>query len=320
MRSDKVYEFKLAHSLFALGLLLGPITGTGTDTSKAATVEPFDPKRRLEFGELYDPDEYRKCRVGRKVQDLTCERYLLRRHELPPHFPYAEVPPPSFPTLPENLGAHPWLSAKKYFDYLCDKEAGQFIYRTAEGVHSVFQMRPRLIASDLELADRYVMPDPYGYTTGEAYYPGFAFVGEGRFQTFETTLYERPRHETQREYYHASFFSQAPPDARYIQYSGYDRHNKRTMTKRHANKLISRYGYMWREVQRPRDREHGIAGGELIVLDLKTNEILALWRGYQWSEHRGHVWWKSGLLCPSWPKDAEDVFEFVSKVLKPAEF
>ena len=64
-----------------------------------------------------------------------------------------------------NLGLRPWLSAKKYFEYLCDKEAGQFIYRTVEGVDSVFQMRPRLIATDLELADRYVMPDPYGSLT-----------------------------------------------------------------------------------------------------------------------------------------------------------
>jgi hypothetical protein len=284
-------------------------------------MEPLDVTRREQFGEHYDPKAYRKCRVGRAAQDETCGKYRLRRRELGVHYPFSGVPTPEFPELPSGAaGYRIWMNARAYFEHLCKTDAGKFINRSVEDVRSVFQMRPRLVATDDELSDRYVMPDPYGYTTGEAYYPGFAFVGQGRYQSFETTLYERERRDSQKKHYHSSFFSEAPTKARYIRYSGYDRHDMRTMVKRYTNKLISRYGYMWRDVQRPRDREHGVAGGELIVLDLKTNEILALWRGYQWSERGRGVWWKSGLLCPSWPKDSRDIFEFVSEVLKPAPF
>ena len=34
--------------------------------------------------------------------------------------------------------------------------------------------------------------------------------------------------------------------------------------------------YVWRGITRPHDREMGIAGGELIVLDLQTNEVLGV--------------------------------------------
>jgi hypothetical protein len=47
-----------------------------------------------------------------------------------------------------------------------------------------------------------------------------------------------------------------------------------------VSKKKSRYSYTWRGIPRPHDREFGIAGGELILLDLETNEVLAVRRGY----------------------------------------
>jgi len=45
-------------------------------------------------------------------------------------------------------------------------------------------------------------------------------------------------------------------------------------------KSRARYGFTWRGVKRPHDREMGIAGGELIVLDLQTKEVMGVRRGY----------------------------------------
>ena len=44
--------------------------------------------------------------------------------------------------------------------------------------------------------------------------------------------------------------------------------------------LKSRYGFTWRGITRPHDRELGIAGGEVHRFDLQTNEVLAVRRGY----------------------------------------
>ncbi len=42
------------------------------------------------------------------------------------------------------------------------------------------------------------------------------------------------------------------------------------------NNIKSQYGYVWRGIKTTYDREMGIAGGELAIVDLKTNEILGL--------------------------------------------
>jgi len=69
------------------------------------------------------------------------------------------------------------------------------------------------------------------------------------------------------------------------------------------------------------DREMGIAGGELIVLDLHTNEVLGVRRGY-------NVWnrgW-TGRVCPRYGylggQDKSTYFTawFVAKVARPPEW
>ena len=67
--------------------------------------------------------------------------------------------------------------------------------------------------------------------------------------------------------------------------------------------LRSRYGVVWRGINRPFDREMGIAGGETIVLDLKTNEILAISRGfaivgYERKASPNFIWGPP-LICPN---------------------
>jgi hypothetical protein len=84
--------------------------------------------------------------------------------------------------------------------------------------------------------------------------------------------------------------------------------------------LQSLYGYTWRGITRPHDRELGIAGGELIILDLQTNEVLAVRRSFVRSgsvrNNLTGIWWLTAGKCSkeSLKMDAQ----FINEVLKPA--
>ena len=86
--------------------------------------------------------------------------------------------------------------------------------------------------------------------------------------------------------------------------------------------IKSRYGYIWRGVPRPHDRELGISGGEIIVLDLMSNDVLAVRRGYMRSgDVRNNVtgvWWVGGHACPAYKHANQYTYEFLSRVIKPA--
>jgi hypothetical protein len=82
--------------------------------------------------------------------------------------------------------------------------------------------------------------------------------------------------------------------------------------------LKSRYGYTWRGILRPHDREFGIVGGELIVLDLQTNEALGIRRGFIRSggvRNLTGIWWLGGQVCPV--KKALSSSQFIQKILRP---
>ena len=66
--------------------------------------------------------------------------------------------------------------------------------------------------------------------------------------------------------------------------------------------LTARYGYTWRGIKRARDRENGIAGGEIIVYDLQTKEVLAVRRQFLIAAHNprgtGKAMWEVAASCP----------------------
>lgn len=112
------------------------------------------------------------------------------------------------------------------------------------------------------------------------------------------------------------------PGGRHFPQNGY-------LIEHRADTLKSRYGVAWRGIQRTRDREMGIGGGELYVIDLATNEILAYRRGFVWGGKAGDgpVFWRSTMECPKEfirgrkidrdnpPKDARN---FIERILKPS--
>ena len=93
------------------------------------------------------------------------------------------------------------------------------------------------------------------------------------------------------------------------------------MIEERVHGLKSRYGFTWRGITRPHDRELGVAGGELIILDVQTNEVLAVRRGYAASggktlETVAGIWWLGAGKCPTNLPGVEP--SFIHKVLKPS--
>jgi hypothetical protein len=86
------------------------------------------------------------------------------------------------------------------------------------------------------------------------------------------------------------------PGGRHYPQNGY-------LIERRVDSLKSRYGVAWRGIKRPRDREMGIGGGELYVIDLATNEIIAYRRGFIMGGKPGDgpVFWQSTVHCPLQP-------------------
>ena len=101
----------------------------------------------------------------------------------------------------------------------------------------------------------------------------------------------------------------------------YPRDQQPKLIEERVKELQSQYGFTWRGITRPHDREFGIVGGEVIVLDLQTNEVLAVRRGYTVSlgktpETVAGIWWLSAAKCPATMPGVEH--SFIHKVLKPS--
>ena len=217
--------------------------------------------------------------------------------------------------ITEDSGYKPGMTSEQYFDHLCKTEAGEFIYKTVENVEGLYMMRPREHATDFMQEHLYAMEDPYGYTDWEARDPQTIFV-DPPWRVY--SYLEIPL---------SSSISPKVPGAHYRRYSGYVQ-DKSPMIDEHVPELKSQYGYTWRGISRPHDRELGIAGGELIILDLQAKVVLGVRRGFIRSggvrNNMTGIWWLSARVCPTLrpdkrsQKDGDFTYWFVSKVLKPA--
>ena len=199
--------------------------------------------------------------------------------------------------VPEDSGYRPGMTPGQYFDHLCKTEAGEFVYKTVENVEGIIQLRPRPKAN-YEYSHLYAFEDPSGFDAD----PGF-FVYPGWYT-----------------YYEIASLPSISQKAKSTRYFGYDGRNLETLQRVNEGQRKSRYGYTWRGIVRPHDRENGIGGGEVIVLDLETNEVLAVHRGYA----QFKIDEKVGLLkagwrnrCPSIQATGGPYGHFILKVLRP---
>jgi len=211
--------------------------------------------------------------------------------------------------LPKDSGYKWTMSATDYFLHLCEKEAGEFIYRRVAGVPGFLFVRPPAVPDDRTLADRYLLEAPMfeaqyqniGYTTSER---GTEFVAPP-YRTFE--YIEEPRADGEAGVVLVKDYKESPPRLTSVEVVG---------------EASSKYLVTWRGIRRKRDREHGIAGSELIVAARDTGEVLGVLREFGVSGRRGAVYWLNAARCPklaamSPRPDIEQTFRFVSSVLQP---
>jgi len=230
--------------------------------------------------------------------------------------------------VPADSGYKPGMTPEQYFEHLCKTEAGEFIYKTVENVEGLYMMRPRKEASDYELEHLYALEDPYGHTNGEATMGEYDYVSPNRYSYLERPI-RLPRSIQSANRSNASEASLQKPKG-YERFSGYDARHLESMHKESVERFTSRYGFTWRGISRPHDRELGIAGGELIVLDLNTNEVLGVRRGYlrtgSFRNTLTNVSWLTGQTCPTYGyrngrnKDFDFSYWFIGKVLKPINY
>jgi hypothetical protein len=224
--------------------------------------------------------------------------------------------------VPEDSGYRPGMTQQEYFEHLCRNEAGEFIFRTVDNVDGIYQLRPRKIYSPAEWQHLYAIEDPYGYWPGEAENVGFTFAHPTLYSFYEIPVSGVRRYPlSMKTTLDASLHAAPPPGAKVARYAGNDGVNWRSMKLEYDTQPKARYAFTWRGIKRPSDRELGIAGGELIVLDRQTNEVLGVRRGYVvWN--RG---W-TGRVCPKYGygggQDKTTYFStwFIAKVARPSRW
>ena len=222
--------------------------------------------------------------------------------------------------LPEDSGYKPSMTSQEYFDHLCKTEAGDFIFKTIDNVKGIFQMRPHTRPTDDEIRHLYALEDPNIVHDSEVFGAAFSYVNPSSYQFFESPIRGGAKPSWEKQFWDASFFTEPGTGSKYERYSGYDGHSMTSLRREYVTELKSQYGYTWRGIMRPHDRELGIAGGEVIVLDLKTQEVLAVRRRYLKASApdfpgAGIAW---GRTCqPEQRSESFNKFGIMSQVLKP---
>jgi hypothetical protein len=226
--------------------------------------------------------------------------------------------------VPGDSGYKPGMTPEQYFDHLCKTEAGEFVYRTVENVEGIYQLRSRESAkNDYLLEHLYAMEDPYGLAVGVRDSPQDYFVQPaiGKYQYLEIPLPRSSKTEESSKYRRYYRDEKSHPGSQFpTAINGQFVQVPYIVAMVDVPTLQSRYGYIWRGITRTHDRELGIAGGELIILDLQTSEVLAVRRSFVRSgtvrNNLTGVWWLTAGKCSkeSLKMDAQ----FINEVLKPA--
>lgn len=248
-----------------------------------------------------------------KLLDVKVEDWMATEEGRAAHA--IKIPNP----VPEDSGYRKGMTQQEYFEHLCKNEAGEFIYKTVDNVEGIYQMRPRKIYTTAEWQHLYAIEDPYGYWPGEAENVGFTFVRPSLYSYFEIPSHGRRLYgESMRLQRDSSLYATPPANAQIARYSGYDGRNSKLMKLEYVGKHEARFGFTWRGIKRPHDRAMGIAGGELIILDLNSGEVIGVRRGFViWNQG-----W-TGRVCPKYGygggQDKSTYFTtwFLAKVARP---
>jgi hypothetical protein len=199
-------------------------------------------------------------------------------------------------------------AAVRYFDHLCKTEAGQWIFKTVDKVPGLYFARPQKPYS-VDLADLYVPEAPPVERVlrliGDLLQMQGGWLIQPPFNNYE--FVEQPKRSdspwqsTISEPYIRLFgYSSEPELGQDGKPSGYYR-ERTPMQVEGIPAPTARFGYTWRGIRRPHDREQGIAGGELLIYEMSTREVLAVRRQFVIASkpRRGteRTSWELGASC-----------------------
>lgn len=225
-------------------------------------------------------------------------------------------------------------TAVAYFEHLCATEAGEYIFKTVDKVEGLYQMRAMPRRSNELLRDRYGFEDPADWSLGEAEVAQTLFIG-GPARGFRYFESDRSLTETTipiyQKYWTVTRWT-GSGSAPYWRYHNADYTKGGGGTTGEVTpvvELASRYAYTWRGIRRERDREFGIAGGELIVLDRVSGEILGVRRSFAIArQYQSRLDWEFAYYCPGLMdlhgqrkvrSKSEHPRQFIRQVLQPID-
>lgn len=199
--------------------------------------------------------------------------------------------------------------AVQYFNHLCSTEAGEWIFRKVKNVEGVYFARPQGTPTTG------VMTDPYGpempwiqrqFMISNAFDRGESFVAP---PWHNYHFVEQPKRNVK---------WQARIDTPYVRLFGLKYeffvapgHVVAGWNLRAPMQVVgidaptAQYGYTWRGLRRERDREFGIAGGEILIYELATKEVIAVRRQFLVASTNprgeGKAMWEVAAKCPQLP-------------------
>jgi hypothetical protein len=156
----------------------------------------------------------------------------------------------------------------------------------------------------------YAVEDPYHYQEWEVREPEKFFIRPSAYSYFEATSEKFNKGEGKKEEQYRHYSGKTPDILRDMMAD---------IVAEPAGDLRSRYGYTWRGITHFMGLDLGIAGGELIVLDLHTNNVLAVHRGFVRAvlDDRVPGGFRWAHICPKDKTRLLFTYEFISRVLKP---
>ena len=310
-----VVTMKMLVMMLTVGCLLA-LSGSLHGVQAETVAERFDKsmKNKAEYCRTHKIDSAnRRCDILKlKPADPFASEEGRFAHSI-------KIPNP----LPEDSGYKPGMTPEQYFEHLCKTEAGEFIHKTVENVEGLYMMRPRNEPTDDELSHLYALEDPYGHVVGVVRKPQDYYIQPalGKYEFLEIPLGNtRKAQEPSNKYIRYFKDENANPGKKFqTAINGHGEFVPYVVAEKEISSTQSRYAYTWRGITRPHDRESGIAGGELIILDRETNEVLAVRRGYirsGWMKNPTGIWWLTGQVCQGTGAKQEHIF--VKEVLQSA--
>ncbi len=208
-----------------------------------------------------------------------------------------------------------WLPWKQsisiqYFEHLCETEAGQWILKTIPNVSGLYFARPEGEYPSGFFEDRYQPEMPWiqralRLTGTELRWHGALLVDPPfvNYQYVEEPQWGAVWQKDMRTPYVRIYGLKRVPDSGTYGSQPKWYRDSEPMQAIAAPSITAKYGYTWRGIRRPRDREHRIAGGEVIIYDVNTREVVAIKRQFLigWENRRGEgdVLWEIAASCPT---------------------